>query len=284
MEGNKIVETTGPVLVDKVKGKRSKKGMIKSFLCNSIHICTHKNRAYVSPQHRSSFSLIELLVVIAIISILASMLMPALQKAREKARQGVCMSNLKQQGMALIMLAGDSDGFLPYSAEGGWASSSANRFGWPTSGWYTHASLLYRMGYITDLGVFFCPSSSGDSVYSVSEITTGAEGAARRSYAVNSEIMDYSGGSEPWHPLTNFSSIKSSTTTVMIFCGMKNIITLANYIGTVRGGDGCYMGAYAVGWENGCPANRHSGGVNVCFVDGHVEWKKLCDLEDVNLW
>lgn len=62
---------------------------------------------------RHGFTLIELLVVIAIIAVLAGILFPVFAKAREKARQTMCLSNLKQIGMAFNMYAQDWDGFLP---------------------------------------------------------------------------------------------------------------------------------------------------------------------------
>jgi len=59
------------------------------------------------------FSLIELLVVIAIIGVLASLLLPALARGKDKGRNAVCVSQLRQLGIATRLYTEDNNNILP---------------------------------------------------------------------------------------------------------------------------------------------------------------------------
>ena len=66
---------------------------------------------------RNGFTLIELLVVIAIVAILAAILFPVFAQARNKARQTACISNIRQNWLALTMYRSDYDNIYPYGID-----------------------------------------------------------------------------------------------------------------------------------------------------------------------
>jgi general secretion pathway protein G len=71
----------------------------------------------ISAMKQGGFTLIELLVVIGIIALLASILFPVFASARGKAREIVCVSNMRQIGMAISLYAQDADDRYPYAAD-----------------------------------------------------------------------------------------------------------------------------------------------------------------------
>src|SRR5579862_8164495 len=71
---------------------------------------------------RHAFTLIELLIIIAILAILASVLAPVFAEAREQVRSYMCLSNLRQIGMATMLYQQDYDEM--------YASISAEPYHW----------------------------------------------------------------------------------------------------------------------------------------------------------
>lgn len=63
------------------------------------------------------FTLIELLTVIAIIGILAAIVIPVIGKVRESARNATCLSNLRQIGVAVILYANENRHIFPPASD-----------------------------------------------------------------------------------------------------------------------------------------------------------------------
>ena len=206
---------------------------------------------------RLGFTLIELLVVVAIIALLAALLLPALKRAREKAKQGVCVSNLRQLALAIVLYADDWGGKFPmvwYNAEGPWT--------WKVT------------PYVKNTKLFDCPSSE------VKYDRFGDTPPWCMSYGLNIELNKfpngiYGGLSDAPVSGLPLSQLSHADTTIMLLDHYRYDVHPWNWDPPVNNTP--YYHANMQAWYptiallSGWWFNRHLGVGNVCFADGHVQ-------------
>jgi prepilin-type N-terminal cleavage/methylation domain-containing protein/prepilin-type processing-associated H-X9-DG protein len=223
-----------------------------------------QQRRSISQVRRQGFTLIELLVVIAIISVLASILFPVFARARENARRASCMSNMKQIALACIMYTQDYDGALfPYKYQ-----NSSNNNG---------SEMNMVQPYVKSTQVFRCPSSlqtyDGSSVNCSTNPTHwycssyGFPAVAlvdNRRAVLQNMSFGYTGS------VIILDSIPSPSQTCLL-AETKKATDTTNTWGYTR-----FNGTNltATGYDGLPVLDRHLGGSNYAFVDGHVKWLK----------
>jgi prepilin-type N-terminal cleavage/methylation domain-containing protein/prepilin-type processing-associated H-X9-DG protein len=234
------------------------------------------------------FTLIELLVVIAIIAILAAILFPVFMAAQEAGRKTTCMSNQKQLVSGLCLFAEDHRGKVPCA----FFNDSLTAFG-PNVPRQWKACVR---PYIRTTRVFLCPSDKDAAKYkSVWENAPPGSQIYDRaaSYRFNNTLVQRSGRGYPEVPFVLSSVVRS--TSLILTCESQACptpIPPGTAPDQVSGYEFNQVAAYAQTPEmaqaqidagmrqpKSCPVpfERHGGGANYGFADGHAKWMKWKD-------
>ena len=250
------------------------------------------------------FTLIELLVVIAIISILAAILFPVFAKAREKARQASCASNLHQVGLALVQYVQDYDSFYPqehpYCPNPAVGSAPNGDYDAGLEGTDYGSPFEKIMPYIAgsnptntaslSQGLFVCPDDSdphGATIPASVAYPTGcaAQSAAAPFPGVTSYIVNA-------YFLFGLAETRVSSPANVIYIVERNpqfcdvhihpwlgeiYDAPSDTVGKINGNaafPACISTNPAIDNFFAVAANRHTGGANYQFADGHVKWER----------
>jgi prepilin-type N-terminal cleavage/methylation domain-containing protein/prepilin-type processing-associated H-X9-DG protein len=225
---------------------------------------------------KRGFTLIELLVTIAIISILAGILFPVFARARENARRASCMSNMHQLSLATMQYISDNDDMLIAAH---------------MSGGYTVNTWEPMQPYLKSDQVIFCPSmprtsktlgGAHSSGYGLSTNIIGQIAYGKSAAIHLQEDEPQLSNPNYYHSTIRLGDIPQPSLTCLFGETGANEhagSSTARISDYVNNGYADVLfdstGTQGAASYNVLYQDRHLGGSNYAYMDGHVKWLKM---------
>lgn len=199
----------------------------------------------------SGFTLVELLVVIGVIAILAGLLIPVVASARRAAGQAKCASNLRQWAIAVNIYVEENNDWLPRRGQGKMPTQTLD---WYDDWFNALPPLLGQRTYRDLVSSGQMPQIGGNSIWICPQLYGAANAYGNLfGYAMNMALSARSA------PLPDrIGRVGSASTMVFMADGP------AGYCSTIP------FASTAAASAPFNPIARHTGKVNIAFLDGHV--------------
>ena len=206
---------------------------------------------------RRAFTLIEMMTVIAIIGVLAGLLLPALSRARAKSQSLVCGSNLGQVGKALTLYEHDTGS---YPGAGWSAQVTSQRVVISPDSW----DMRVRPDLKGSTNVFSCPAYQPPDFAGATAPAYGYNaGGSSPTYDFRRVLGLGYGGALPGSPRVRSDDVRAPADMVAI--------------GDIQTPPGVWLNTITpnlprrMGGLDSIVPDRHNGGANMVFCDGHFE-------------
>jgi len=221
---------------------------------------------------RCGFTLPELLVVIGMVLVLIAFLIPYLGRGRELSTRTLCLSNLRQLGLAFVAYQADNRGHTPRP---GCGEMYEDWLYWQTDRNPNAAPFARYVGTVFNAKVYICPK----------DVLSDHAGANPYSYTINEAICRVNfavGGSNPGAHgaglnTVNFASIRNPGDKILFICESSKTIDdatwcQANYNPNAATPVNLLSNRHDIYGEQPTNTTPSAGRGTAAFCDGHAEF------------